>query len=418
MAYKVERVSPSSLAATERCPRFRPDGKESQAAMDGTLFHELMEELVGLPREQWGAFVDMKDMSPDLRRLVQEAVTVLTGLVGDDLPVVPDYRVRPVKGRPRKSPLKPGLYPECELDRGQGRHGYIDLMVVTREGAVFILDYKTNRVEKDFSLQLAAYACDVNRLCPAHNMIVCQIIAPRLDDDAQLRLEIGPDDFAKWNERIAGIEMMASRSNNDPSIPGCPGDYCQYCHWNDGESGVGMCPYMSSQTAAVAQYAVPQVYSPAGRAVTVDTLRKPLESLPVEQVGLCREIISALESYIKARKDEYKAWTEAHPGVNPPGWKVSVVRGPSHLDKTRQQEIRERLRSQFGITDAELNENMTAVDVGLVAEFLVANCGYQKSKAPDAVKKALEPFMVPGTPSVRWIKAVKKDKVPVQIGEL
>lgn len=417
MAYKVERVSPSALAATEHCPRFRPDGKENQAAVDGTMFHELMEELVGQPRSQWDTFVEMKDMSPDLRRLVQEAVTVLTGIVGEGMTVWRDYRIRPVRGKPRKSPLKPGLYPECELDRGQGRHGYIDLMVVTDEGAVFILDYKTNRVEKDFSLQLAAYACDVNRLCPAHNLIVCQIIAPRLDDDAQLRLEIGPDDFAKWNARIAGIEAQASRSNNDPSIPGCPGEYCQYCHWNDGESGCGMCPYMASQTAAVAQYAVPQVYS-SQSPVTVDTLRKPLESLPVEQVGLCRELISALESYIKARKDEYKAWTEAHPGVNPPGWKVSVVRGPSHLDKTRQQEIRERIRSQFGVTDAEVNENMTAVDVGLVAEFLVANCGYQKSKAPDAVKKALEPFMVSGAPVVRWTKAVKKDKAPVQIGEL
>lgn len=417
MGYKVERVSPSALSATEHCPRFRPDGKENQAAVDGTMFHELMEELVGLPRDQWETFVEMKDMSPDLRRLVQEAIAVLTGLVGDDLPVWKDYRVRPVKGKPRKSPLKPGLYPECELDRGQGRHGYIDLMVVTREGAIFILDYKTNRVEKDFSLQLAAYACDVNRLCPAHQFVVCQIIAPRLDDDAQLRLEIGPDDFAEWNRRIAAIEDRASRSTNDPSIAGCPGEYCQYCHWNDGEAGVGMCPYMASQTAAVARHAVPTVFS-SDTPVTVDTLRKPLESLPIEQVGLCRELISALESYIKARKDEYKAWTESHPGVNPPGWKVSVVRGPSRLDKTRQDEIRERLRSQFGITDAELNENMTTVDTGMVADFLVTNCGFQKSKAPDAVKKALEPFMVSGAPVVRWTKAVKKDKAVLQIGEL
>ena len=48
----------------------------------------------------------------------------------------------------------------------------------------------------------------------------------------------------------------------------------------------------------------------------------------------------------------------------------------------------------------------------------MSNCGYQKSKAPDAVKKALEPFMVSGAPVVRWTKAVKKDKAPVQIGEL
>lgn len=407
MAYRIERVSPSALSATEHCPRFRPDGRESQAAVDGTLFHSIMEELASKPRDQWDQFVELKDMSPDLRRLVQEAVQVLSGIVGEQMQVYKDYRLRPVKGHPRKSPLRPGLYPECEVDRGGGRHGYIDLMVVTEEGAVFILDYKTNRVEKDFSLQLAAYACDVNRLCPAHKFIVCQIIAPRLEDDAQLRLELTEADFAEWNGRIAAIEERASRSTNDPSICGCPGDYCQYCHWNDGESGVGMCPYMASQTVAVAKFAVPTVFS-SDAIPTVDTMRKPLELLPVEQVGLCRELISVLEAYIKARKDEYKVWSETHPGVNPPGWKVVVARGPSKIDTSRQQEIRDKLKSTFGFTDEELDRHMSAVDLKLVAEYLIACCGYQKSKAPDAVKKTLEPFMVSGAPVVRWTRAVRK----------
>ena len=33
MAYKVPVVSPSALAATEQCPRFRPDGEENDAAL-------------------------------------------------------------------------------------------------------------------------------------------------------------------------------------------------------------------------------------------------------------------------------------------------------------------------------------------------------------------------------------------------
>ena len=407
MAYKIERVSPSALSATEHCPRFRPNGKENQAAIDGTMFHAIMEDLVSRPRNLWDQYVEMTDMSPDMRRLVQEAVQVLSGIVGDSMQTYPDYRLRLIKGQPRKSRLRPGLYPECEVDRGGGRHGYIDLMVVTEEGAVFILDYKTNRVEKDFSLQLAAYACDVNRLCPAHTFIVCQIIAPRLEDDAQLRLELTEADFAEWNKRIAAIEERASRSNNDPSIAGCPGEYCQYCHWNDGEAGVGMCPYMASQTVAVAKFAAPTVFS-SDAIPTVDTMRKPLELLPIEQVGLCRELISVLEAYIKARKDEYKVWSETHPGVNPPGWKVVVARGPSKIDTSRQQEIRDKLKSAFGFTDAELNEHMSAVDLKMVAEYLIACCGYQKSKAPDAVKKTLEPFMVSGAPVVRWTKAIRK----------
>ena len=410
MAYKIEKISPSALAATEHCPRFRPNGKENEAAVDGTVFHEFMENLVKMPRDQWEQHIEMTDMSGDMRRMVQDATQVLTGLAETDLPVYPDYRLRLIRGKPRKTQLKPGLYPELELDRGGGRHGYIDLMVVTPEGAMFILDYKTNRVEKDFSLQLAAYACDVNRLCPAHKFIVCQIIAPRLEDDAQLRLELDEanGDMAKWNARISAIEERASRSANDPSVAGCPGDYCQYCHWNDGEAGIGICPYMASQTMAITKLATPTVYTSEVKP-TVDTFCKPLESLPIEQVALCREFISALEAYIGSRKDEYKAWAAAHPGVNPPGWKVVVARGASHLDKSRQSEIRDKLKSQFGFTDAEI-ANMSIIDTGMVASYLTDTCGYQKSKASEAVKKSLEPFMVSGSPTTRWTKAAKKQK--------
>jgi predicted RNA polymerase sigma factor len=164
---------------------------------------------------------------------------------------------------------------------------------------------------------------------------------------------------------------------------------------------------MASRTVAVAKFAAPTVFS-SDAIPTVDTMRKPLELLPIEQVGLCRELISVLEAYIKARKDEYKVWSETHPGVNPPGWKVVVARGPSKIDTSRQQEIRDKLKSTFGFTDEELDRHMSAVDLKMVAEFLITSCGHPKSKAPDAVKKALEPFMVSGAPVVRWTKAVRK----------
>ena len=69
---------------------------------------------------------------------------------------------------------------------------------------------------------------------------------------------------------------------------------------------------------------------------------------------------------------------------------------------------RDKLKSTFGFTDEELDRHMSAVDLKMVAEYLITSCGYQKSKAPDAVKKTLEPFMVSGASVVRWTRAVRK----------
>ena len=222
MAYKIRRVQPSALAATEHCPRFRADSKENQAAIDGTLFHEFMEQIVDVPKDQWPGWIATRETSVEMKGLLEEAASVLASILVEDLPVYRDYRIRPIKGKPRKSLLKPGLYPECEVDRGNGNHGYIDLLIVTPEGLTYILDWKTSRVEKDFSLQLAAYAVDVNRLCPAHEGFICRIVAPRLDDDAQIELNIDKDGLVKWAKRISDIEERADRSSNDPSVPGGP----------------------------------------------------------------------------------------------------------------------------------------------------------------------------------------------------
>lgn len=400
MAIKIPRVSPSALRATEQCPRFRPDGKDNDAAIEGTLVHEFAEQMVTLhPKAEWGEkFASTVVASDGVKRMLAYIAEAYRGIVQEDAPAVyPSYRLRMRGGMPRKTPLRPGLYPECELERGQGSHGYIDLLYVTPEGLVYVIDLKTNRVEKDFSLQLSAYACDVNRLCPAHDSFICQIIAPRLDDDAQMRLELGSADLQMYRNRIADIERRADWSSNDDSIPGCPGDQCQYCRYN------GMCKYQAEDAAAVVSYdpsAVRLVQRGfyAGETITSETFRSP--ATPAQR-GLRRALLKNLEAMIEAMKDGDREWVRLNPNTRVPGWKVSFAKGRSSLDKSRLGDVRGAIMSRFGLSPEELAD-VSVPDTKLLEASLVEVSGYTKKSAADEVKRCLEPYSTPGAPVLRW----------------
>lgn len=431
MAYKKRRVSPSSLAATEHCPRFRPDGKENDAAIDGTMMHEYAEEMVSLPRDQWDGWIATRDASPDMKGMLEEIAATYRTIITEDVEVFKDYRLRMRGGKPRKTPLRPGLYPECELDRGDGAHGFIDLMYVTAEGLVYIIDLKSNRVEKDFSLQLAAYACDVNRLCPAHIAFICQIIAPRLDDEAQMRMEIGVDELASWRKRIEEIEDIADRSSNDDSIPGCPSDACGYCHWS------GTCPYQAAATGAVlatntsdivtysektgkesVTQSLATLVGPGGpyegEVVTARTFTNPAT---VRQRGLRRACLKFLEKMIEACKDDDATWAEQWNDEQlkdlVPGFSVARVKGRSSVDTTRMAEIRGAVMSKFGMSIEDVFE-CSMVDKKLLAESLATVNGWTKKKAEDEVKKVFETFSTPGAPSLRWTQKPPKKAIEAE----
>ena len=419
MAYKVQKVSPSALAATELCPRFRPDGRDSAASIDGTLMHEFAERMVSIPRAERAAWISSQMASLEMKAMLGQIAGELEALVPEELPVFENFCLRPVRGRPRKSPLKPGMYPECEVDRGGGRHGYMDLMVVTAEGLVYILDYKSNRVEKDFSLQLGAYACDVNRLAPAHSQFVCRIIAPRLGDDAQQELQLGPAELKAFNDRIAAIEERADKSANDDSIPGVPCDSCQYCHWN------GSCRYQSNASLAVAETCTADLttVSPRQQKVTVVQALSslvgpggPYEGEAVDsttflnpstprQRGLRRACLKFLETAIAAAKDQDAKWAADVPAdmlkTAVPGFSISYVKGRPHFAEGMETEANETLAARFGLTPEELRA-VSAIDRARLSGLLVSTRGLSEKKADEEIKKCLEPYMVQGAPSVRW----------------
>lgn len=419
MAYKIQKVSPSALAATEQCPRFRPDGQDSAASIDGTLMHEFAEQMVAVPRGTWREWIGGLMASLEMKAMLGQIADAVAELVPEELPVFTNFRLRPIRGKPRKTPLRPGLYPECEVDRGGGRHGYVDLMVVTPDNLVYILDYKSNRVEKDFSLQLGAYACDVNRLAPAHEHFVCRIIAPRLGDDAQQQLTLGPDGLKAFNERIAKIEARADDSANDDTIPGVPCDACQYCHWS------GRCRYQSNAALTVSETCATDLttVSPKTKKVTVvqalQSLVGPdgpyagevvdsttfLNPSTPKQRGLRRACLKFLEVAIAKAKDQDSDWVANVPPEQlktiVPGFSISYVRGRASLDEAQEGEAEETLAVRFNLTPEE-RATVSRIDKNRLLGLLVSTHGMSEKKANEEVDKCLEPYMVRGAPSVRW----------------
>lgn len=420
MAMKIRRVSPSALAATEVCPRFRPDGKDNAAAIDGTMLHEFAEEMVSIPRDQWDGWIATRNASPDMKGMLEVIAATYRTIITEDMEVFRDYRLRMRGGRPRKSPLKPGLYPECEVDRGQGSHGYLDLMIVTPEGLTYILDIKSSRIEHDFSRQLEAYACDVNRLCPAHENFVCRIVAPRLDDDAQPEWHWGPEDIARFNREIEAIEFKADWSSNDSSIAGVPNDACQYCRYN------GKCQYQAGATRAVADtvdedlvlvsaktgkttivQALPNLVGRsgpyAGEAVTAQTFLNP--PTPAQR-GLRRACLKFLETFIEAAKKDDASWaaqfTDDQLKNLVPGFSVSRRRGRGSVDTGRMPEIREAVMGQLGLSIEDVFD-VSVIDKKQLAESLVdSGAAKSRKEADEKVEKIYAPFTSVGAPTLFW----------------
>lgn len=404
MAYKMRKVSPSALAATEKCPRFRPDGKDNQAADEGIMLHAALEELVQQPLEQWDNWIKTRELSMEHRALLEEASAQLHALLmGNKLDVYPDFRLKLRNGKPRIRPLRPGLYPECEIERGQGQHGYIDLMIVFPDGMITIVDYKMVRALKSYDLQLAAYAIDVNRICPSHVKFQCRIIAPRLPtEEVEDHLWDGKD-LDAYRTRIAEIEERADKSANDPTIAGCPNDACQYCHW------AGQCPY---QTKAVVQTAdamdiVSLVKNNGyfnGEVISRETFAAPATT---GQRGLRRAFVKLLESAIDAWKEDDKTWTAENKGVDVPGWKIGWRAGRATLDKSQMTDIRSALMSKLGMTESDIL-NVSSVDVALLKEHMVSALGYSEKEAGNTISEVLDSFMKTGASYTVWTQMKSK----------
>ena len=413
MAYRIPKVSPSALAATELCPRYRSNGEENDAALEGTLLHKCLEDMVDQPIDMWESWITAQEVSVEHKGLLEEAAAQVRGiLAGTPLPVFKDYRLRLRAGKPRKTPLKAGLYPECEVERGQGRHGYIDLMIVMPDGFIVVVDYKMVRdPSHDYTLQLGAYASDIHRLCPAHELFECRIVAPRLKNDAIDVHRWGLEDLKFIEERIANIEKRADDAICDNTILGHPSDACQYCRW------AGSCPYQAGATLEVAKVTgiISKVMIPdgpyAGEKLTVQTFTAP--SSP-KQRGLRRACIKFLKSAAKEWEENDKKWAaetrDQQTGqrlVEVPGWSIGWNKGKSTLDRSREPEIHQAIMSSFNMPIEQLF-SLCEVQVDKLVEDVVRNEGLTDKAAKEKVNRILDPFMTTGAGYPVWRQAGTK----------
>lgn len=414
MAYKVNKVSPSALSATEFCPRFRPNGEENEAAAEGTLLHEFMENLVQRPRSGWTEWVRKQDVNAEYRELLERAASILLEFVTEDLPCVTDKVIKPRyrKGKILNQQLKPGLYPECEIETAPGRHGYIDLLVVPEPGRAIIVDHKFVRAEgHDYELQLGAYAVNLHRLVPSVTQFECRIIAPRLYGEPEEHFWTA-DDLKDIEARIASIEERADRSANDPSIPGCPGDQCEYCHWS------GTCPYQAKVIvdAAPAVVEIPEVLDAIDSPVAVPTLAELVDPATPELRAKRRSLIKPLETAIKEWKRSDREFFEDHVGEADllPGFKATWAASPSHLNDAQMPRIRTALMESLGIGIEQIVD-MSPVDKGLVLEYMTkipeaGGLGMTQKDAKKRLEEILNPFMVRSEEKVLRISACGKRK--------
>lgn len=447
MSYKPAIVSPSSLAAVEKCPRFRPNGEETEASADGTLYHEHMENIVQLPREEWDGYVEKTEMSNDMRWLVKRSVAELSSLVLEKLESVKDFRIKYRKGNQpflKTKRLRPGLYTEVEVELGGGRHGYIDLLVVPSEGPCYVVDWKSSRNSHDYTLQITRYAVAVNDLCPLHDQFICCVVAPRLDEESNLRLAVGPDELKAARARVASIEAVADRSANDPTVPGCPSESCQYCHWS------GMCQYqsqyvdgasevMKGQAPAQVALANLEKAEASGTESQMKTAKTVVNSVNVFKAltapggmfegvrltlqpqthaerSLRRLVLKTMADVFEAVKKDDARFLAANPGLlELPGYKIQVQRGKASVPVENEDEMRSAFIAKYGLTDRDVML-CSEFSTTRLLNFLVDMRGMKKTATKAEIDKVKEPFTVRGGDVVKWVASEKATGAPKALG--
>lgn len=378
----MKHISPSRLAYAEKCPRFTPSDLPSTAAEAGTRYHDVMEHLVTLPVDEWDAHIAALRVAPDTRGLCEASADRIRGFFGLGLPVVPRKEIMISPDGP--TPCDPGIYPECTVETWPGKKGRIDLLVVPAVGTGFICDYKSSRNEADFELQLGGYAVALRRLCGPWAQLTGTIIAPRLDE---LEDYVWDDDaVVAMSERISRIEELA----DNPFTAGHCGGHCAYCKW------CGQCPFQARDLQALAP-----VESGAAE-LAVRVLYSP--STPEER-SRRRDFLSWCEAFVKAAKDDDKAYFNADPDATLPGYKIVRSRGRRTLDKTRCGELYARLKSELALDDTTLLSASTPNREALV-EVLSLSLGVPKAEAARDYDRVADEFMTEGAPILSLRRAL------------
>lgn len=371
-------ISPSRLAYTKACPKFRPSPFTSDAAEEGIALHSHMEKLATLPPDQWDGYVDT--INPAVSGHVRTAVERLLPIVS--LSPAPHASNAAVRLADASAVQEPGLYPEVQIELDRNRYGYIDLLINQGYGNYVIVDYKFVRSIGDYDLQLAAYACALKRCIPDAGTIRSVVIAPMLDEGEAEALSIVFDSklLDGFSETIKSIGEAA----DSPNTNGHPGPQCEHCKWS------GKCRY---QASGAADYGAALAVAPIP---SIAAIVKP-ETLDARAQR--RDFIRAFEALIESAKADDKEFFAAHPDAELPGYKVTMMPGRTSLDKDSAASINRDLIATLSphISAADLLD-VAVPDAKRLAQTLQDRTGMGDREAKKAIDEILLPYMKAGAP--------------------
>lgn len=365
------KASPSKLKALASCPRWVPDYRErdenmKEAAEEGTRFHKLCERVTEEQKpEDWEDVARLSD--PHLGSLVAEALVPVRNIVmGNSLKVF--------TGTSNVVPV--GFFKnEVEMESKVTGRQRMDLLArPTREQAV-IVDYKSNRTEPDVRLQMEAYAHTLFTAHPEITDILLMVPTPRVFGDDYQQDVTRERDFARIDREIKEIVRRMA----DPFFPGRPGQHCCVC------AGNGRCPYQASSLREVA----------SDPEIAIVSRRQIIDPAEPEDRGKRKELTSWLKKFCEACDQQDKEWAIQNPGVELPGWKISMSPGRKSLDPERRLETAKLVESVLMVGGDDLLACAT-VDIKSLTQFVKARDGLSDEEAKALVTETLDGVMKRG----------------------
>lgn len=393
------KTSPSRLVYVEACPKFKPTPFQSDAASEGIDLHAALEELVSKsePWEYQNFIINDTDhnWTQEQKGLLCKAAESLSGIIGEYSEnfmcrAYRDCDMSTVARDVRPDSVFPGLYPEIKIKVGEGRHGFIDLLIINENKEAIIVDYKFVRSSSDFELQLAAYAVALNKSLPFIKKIKAVIIDPYLSDTENAMLQWEYDE-RKLREYEAIIDKI-DESVDDPNCFPKPGSHCERCKFN------GKCVYQAKTVGF-------------GLDFSVSRLTEILQANNDEDRALRRDFMKCAEALVASIKDDDKAYFDKNPDAELPGWKKTMMAGRTTLDKDQASAINETILSTFPSVEPRDILGLAVPDVTQLTELLSFKTGFPVETVKGQLNVALEPFMKRGASYVVLRKKSTKQRV-------
>lgn len=403
--------SPSYLGNLSLCPRWTPSEETNDAAEYGTLFHDRLQWVIAHCKpNEYDREVDGMTLSGEMKSDIKDALRQAGMFLSLGLPVTENAKF--TYDMALKT-IEPGVYLESsvELWPDDRRHkvGRIDLLVIPSPNVAIIADWKSSRVEADFSWQLDSYAGALKRLVKEPwKQITAKVIAPKLDVHEDI---VYDDEALVAREReILGVEERA----NNPFSPPSPGPaQCKYCEC----AAKMLCPaYREYVTKGqpTSDFPTPHLSEVAPVVTRPPILKNPRT---LEERSFRRDwmtVATAICEFVKEDDKKFFAKPE-NASAQLPGYRVSQRAGNAYIDRDRLKELNQHLMKELDLGYEELMTSLEPVKEKLV-ETLALRLGTKKA-AEAKYAEVTEQFTKRGAPITTIAREVPRRLPKIQENE-